>query len=168
MEQLFRRDAGRLTSILTRILGPKNLQLAEDVVQEAFILAMRTWPEQGMPDNPSAWLLTTARNRAIDAIRRERTRRTFADDLAVHLDSEWTLALTVDEQFGENWIRDDQLHVLSSDPDGRKPGDADPQDAVWLQRPGHRASAADDRIDDQQAPVSDTARAAGRTVRAAI
>jgi RNA polymerase sigma-70 factor (ECF subfamily) len=112
METLFRREAGRLTSVLTRILGPQNLQLAEDVVQEAFILAMRTWPDMGMPDNPSAWLLTTARNRAIDAIRRERTRRTFADDLAVYLDSEWTLALTVDEQFGENWIRDDQLRMI--------------------------------------------------------
>ena len=112
MEQLFRHDAGRLTSVLTRILGPQNLQLAEDVVQEAFVLAMRTWPDDGIPDNPSAWLLTTARNRAIDAIRRERTRRTFADDLAVYLDSDWTLALTVDEQFGENWIRDDQLRMI--------------------------------------------------------
>ena len=112
MEQLFRRDAGRLTSVLTRILGPQNLQLAEDVVQEAFVLAMRTWPDDGIPDNPSAWLLTTARNRAIDVIRRERTRRTFADDLAVYLDSDWTLALTVDEHFGENWIRDDQLRMI--------------------------------------------------------
>jgi RNA polymerase sigma-70 factor (ECF subfamily) len=109
---LFRRESRRLISVLTRILGPHNLELAEDVVQESFIAAMRDWSERGMPDNPSAWLLTAARNRAIDVIRRERTRRTFATDLATYLDSEWTLTLTVDEQFGERWIQDDQLRMI--------------------------------------------------------
>src|SRR5262245_27230092 len=111
-EHLFRRESGRLISVLTRILGPRNLELAEDVVQESFVLAMREWSANGLPNNPSAWLLTTARNRAIDAIRRERTRRTFAADLATYLDSEWTLARTVDEQFGEEWLRDDQLRMI--------------------------------------------------------
>lgn len=112
IEPLFRREAGRLISVLTRILGPRNLELAEDVMQDAFIAAMRDWGQHGVPDNPSAWLLTAARNRAIDAIRRERTRRTFATDLAMYLDSEWTLARTVDEAFGENWIKDDQLRMI--------------------------------------------------------
>ena len=112
IETLFRRESGRLLSVLTRIFGPHNLELAEDVLQEAFVAAMRTWSEGGIPDNPPAWLLTTARNRAIDAIRRERTRRTFANDLAKYLDSEWTLALTVNEAFGEDWIRDDQLRMI--------------------------------------------------------
>ncbi len=58
------------------------MELAEDVLQEAFVAAMDSWSEQGIPDNPAAWLLTSARNRAIDAIRRERTRRIFAQDLA--------------------------------------------------------------------------------------
>jgi len=109
---LFRRESGRLTSILTRILGPQNLDLAEDVVQEAFVAAAREWSERGAPDNPAAWLLTVARRRAVDAIRRERTRRSFAADLALALDSEWTLTLTVDEQFGERWILDDQLRMI--------------------------------------------------------
>ena len=112
IESVFRREAGRLVSVLTRVLGPQNLELAEDVVQEAFIAAMRDWTAHGVPDNPPAWLLTTARRRAIDVIRRERTRRTFAADLAKFLDSEWTLALTVDEAFAENWIRDDQLRMI--------------------------------------------------------
>jgi len=112
IESLFRRESSRLISVLTRLFGPQNLELAEDVVQEAFVAAMRDWPKNGIPDNPSAWLLTTARNRAIDAIRRERTRRTFAADLAKYLDSEWTLNLTVDEAFGEDWIRDDQLRMI--------------------------------------------------------
>lgn len=112
IDALFRRDSGRLISVLTRILGPRNLELAEDVVQEAFVAAVRDWATRGVPDNPSAWLLTAARNRAIDVIRRERTRRTFSDDLAKYLDSEWTLALTVDEAFGEQWVRDDQLRMI--------------------------------------------------------
>ena len=112
IEALFRRESRRLISVLTRILGPGNLELAEDVLQDAFIAAMREWTSRGVPENPSAWLLTAARNRAIDAIRRERTRRTFAADLAMYLDSEWTLARTVDEAFGENWIKDDQLRMI--------------------------------------------------------
>jgi len=81
-------------------------------VQEAFIAAMRDWSANGVPDNPPAWLLTTARRRAIDAIRRERTRRTFAADLAKFLDSEWTLAMTVDAAFDEHGIKDDQLRMI--------------------------------------------------------
>ena len=111
-ETLFRSESGRLISVLTRILGPRNLQLAEDVVQESFMAAMREWSVAGPPGNPSAWLLTAARNRAIDAIRRERTRRVFAADLVKYLDSEWTLAATVDEHFGDECMRDDQLRMI--------------------------------------------------------
>lgn len=112
IETLFRRETARLISVLTRIFGPHNLALAEDVVQEAFVAALDTWSKRGMPDNPAAWLLSTARNRAIDAIRRERTRRTFASDLAIYLDSEWTVARTVDAAFEPDGIRDDQLRML--------------------------------------------------------
>jgi RNA polymerase sigma-70 factor (ECF subfamily) len=112
IEAIFRRESGRLISVLTRIFGPGNLQLAEDMVQEAFVAALREWTSRGVPDNPAAWLLTTARRRAIDAIRRERTRRTFAPDLAKFLDSEWTLSMTVDEAFAEHGIADDQLRMI--------------------------------------------------------
>jgi RNA polymerase sigma-70 factor (ECF subfamily) len=112
IETLFRRESRRLISVLTRILGPANLELAEDVLQESFVAAMQDWERHGVPENPSAWVFTAARNRAIDAIRRERTRRTFAADLAMFLDSEWTLASTVDEAFGENWAKDDQLRMI--------------------------------------------------------
>ena len=112
IERLFRREATRLISVLTRILGTHNLELAEDVVQDSFAAALRAWTTRGIPENPSAWLLTTARNRAIDAIRRERTHRRFAPDLARFLDSEWTLSSTVDEAFGDDWARDDQLRMI--------------------------------------------------------
>lgn len=112
IEAIFRREAARLISVLTRIFGPPNLELAEDVVQEAFVAALASWSEHGVPDNPAAWLLSTARNRAIDAIRRERTRTKFAPDLAMHLDSEWTLTSTVKEAFEPDAIRDDQLRMI--------------------------------------------------------
>ena len=112
IETLFRRESGRLISILTHIFGPQNLELAEDVVQESFVAAMGAWSKSGIPDNPSAWLLTAARNRAIDAIRKGRTHRRFASDLATYLDSEWTLTTTIDEAFQEGGIRDDQLRMI--------------------------------------------------------
>lgn len=109
---LFRGESARLISILTRLLGAHNLELAEDVLQEAFVAALRDWSDGGIPENPAAWLLTTARNKAIDAIRRERTRRTFASDLEIYLDSEWTLARTVDGAFQEALVGDDQLRMI--------------------------------------------------------
>ena len=112
IEAVFRRESGRLISVLTRLFGPHNLELAEDVVQASFVAALTSWGEAGIPDNPAAWLLTTARHRAIDAIRRERTRRTFAADLTRYLDGEWTLTTTVREAFGEDVIRDDQLRMI--------------------------------------------------------
>ena len=71
VEAVFREEWGRTLAILVRTLG--DVQLAEDAVQEAFAAALERWPRDGAPDNPGSWLLTTARNRAIDRIRRERT-----------------------------------------------------------------------------------------------
>jgi len=73
VEGVFREEWGRTLAILVRTLG--DVQLAEDAVQEAFAAALERWPRDGAPDNPGSWLLTTARNRAIDRIRRERTRK---------------------------------------------------------------------------------------------
>jgi RNA polymerase sigma-70 factor (ECF subfamily) len=71
-EHLFRHEAGKLVSMLTGIFGIERLQLAEDVVQEALIRAMKTWPFYGVPKNPPAWLMQTAKHLALDAIRREK------------------------------------------------------------------------------------------------
>lgn len=70
VDHLFRREAGRMVSLLTRVFGPEHLDLAEDVVQEALLQALRSWPFRGVPDNPSAWLFQVARNRAVDVVRR--------------------------------------------------------------------------------------------------
>jgi RNA polymerase sigma-70 factor (ECF subfamily) len=67
---VFREEAGRLTAAMVRVLG--NFDVAEEVVQDALVTALERWPEQGIPDNPGAWLMTTARRRAIDILRRDR------------------------------------------------------------------------------------------------
>ena len=66
----FRREAGRMAATLTRILGVHNLDLAEDVVQDAFCRALEVWKFRGVPENPSAWLMATAKKFTRFSIRR--------------------------------------------------------------------------------------------------
>ena len=113
-DHLFRHEAGRMIATLTRIFGTHNLALAEDVVQDAFCRALEVWKFRGLPENPSAWLMATAKNRALDVLRRERTARTFAPELTRLLESEWTLAPTIEEQFQEHAIKDDVLRMMFS------------------------------------------------------
>jgi RNA polymerase sigma-70 factor, ECF subfamily len=86
LEEVFRREAGRCTATLVRVLG--DIDLAEDAVAEAFTIAAGQWPKTGVPPNPGGWITTTARNRAIDRLRRESTRneRHFAAH-RLHIDN---------------------------------------------------------------------------------
>src|SRR3954463_8314697 len=70
IEQVFRDEWGRVLATLIGILG--DFELAEEAAQEAFAAAAERWPRDGTPDHPRAWLIATARNRAIDRIRRDR------------------------------------------------------------------------------------------------
>ena len=103
-----------MIAALTRIFGVHNLALAEDVVQDAFCRAVEVWRARGLPENPSAWLMATARNRALDVVRRERTARTFAPEVGRMLESEWTIASVIDEAFAPHVIRDEQLRMMFS------------------------------------------------------
>src|ERR1700749_5171495 len=111
-DHFFRREAGRMVSALTRIFGVHNLALAEDVVQDSLCRALEVWKFQGLPDNPSAWLRTAAKNRALALVRRERTARVFAPDVSRLLETEWTLAPTLSELFSEREIKDDLLRMM--------------------------------------------------------
>jgi len=113
-DHLFRHEAGRMVAALTRIFGVHNLALAEDVVQDAFCRALETWKYRGIPENPAGWLMKTAKNRAMDVIRRERNVRTFSPDLGDLLSSEWTLAPAVAEAFEAHSIQDDELRMMFS------------------------------------------------------
>jgi RNA polymerase sigma factor (sigma-70 family) len=113
-EPLFRRESGRMVAALTRIFGIHNLALAEDVAQDAFCRALEIWRIRGVPDNPAAWLMTAAKRRAIDVLRRERTARKFAPELGRLHESEWTLVPTLDAMFEPAAIEDDQLRMMFS------------------------------------------------------
>jgi len=72
VETTFRREFGRAVATLVRLFG--DIDLAEEAVQEAFVVALQRWPVAGIPPNPGGWIVTTARNRAIDRLRRESSR----------------------------------------------------------------------------------------------
>ena len=113
-EHLFRREWGRLVAALTRIFGAHNLSLAEDVAQEAFCRAVEAWGYRGVPANPQAWLMMTAKNCALDLLRRERTARTFGPELHRYMLSEWTLTPMVETLFSAQTIKDDVLRMMFS------------------------------------------------------
>ena len=112
IEHLFRHESGKLVAILTKIFGPTNLELAEDVVQDTLLKALDHWKFHGIPDNPSAWLFTAARNKALDVIRRERYKKEFAEDLSALLKSEYSAGTTLNQLIQENEIQDEQLRMM--------------------------------------------------------
>jgi RNA polymerase sigma factor (sigma-70 family) len=108
VDHLFRREAGRMVAYLTRLFGLGRLNLAEDVVQDTLYQALTTWSMRGLPDNPSAWLMRVARNRAIDLIRRD----DHFSDLAPELARLQQAEAAADEPASEREIRDDQLRMM--------------------------------------------------------
>lgn len=113
-EHFFRHEFGRIVATLTRLFGVGNFALAEDVTQDAFCRAMETWKLRGLPKNPSAWLMTVAKNRALDILRRKHTARVAWPELMRFLESEWTLVPTVEEAFSDRAVKDSQLRMMFS------------------------------------------------------
>jgi RNA polymerase sigma-70 factor (ECF subfamily) len=113
LDEVFRREAGRCTATLIRVLG--DIDLAEDAVAEAFTIAAERWPKTGIPPNPGGWITTTARNRAIDRLRREATRS--ERHLAAHrlhtdsMDPDPNLQLDRLDDFVDV-VADDQLRLM--------------------------------------------------------
>jgi RNA polymerase sigma-70 factor (ECF subfamily) len=104
---VFRDESGKIVATLTRLLG--DIDLAEDAVQEALATALERWPRDGVPDRPGAWLMTTARNKALDHLRRERTRATAREAaLRLHIDDESDPTSPLDSTA----IGDDRLALL--------------------------------------------------------
>jgi RNA polymerase sigma-70 factor, ECF subfamily len=102
VERVFREEFGRAVAVLTRVFG--DIDIAEDAVQDAFAEAARRWPNGGLPPSPAGWIITTARNRAIDRLRREAAR---ADKHA-----EAALLHACDEPVEEGPVRDDRLRLM--------------------------------------------------------
>ncbi len=109
LERLYREEHGRLVAPLIRLLG--DFERAEEVVQDAFEAALAQWPVEGVPDNPRAWVLRTARNKAIDRIRR---RKSFADkraELEVMTELDRSFAASPEELL-ERGVADDMLRLV--------------------------------------------------------
>ena len=105
IETLYRSESGRVLATLVRLLG--DLELAEEAMHEAFAAALEAWPRTGIPDNPRPWLISTARFKAIDAIRRRARFQGTQRELIAHMESR------VDEAGGEDdEIADDRLRLI--------------------------------------------------------
>lgn len=112
VENLFRRQAGQMLARLTRIFGFQEMDLAEDVVQEAMLKALRTWPYLGVPDNPEAWLVRVARNRAVDILRRRSILRRKEEEIGREL-LEWEQGFASHGQPDSfDGLDDDQLAMI--------------------------------------------------------
>jgi RNA polymerase sigma-70 factor (ECF subfamily) len=113
-DHLFRREAGKMVSVLTKVFGTAYLETAEDVVQQTFIDAINVWKLKGIPDNPSAWLFRVAKNKAIDIIRRNKhtLRFDFTDSEKILLNSGYTFIATMDNLWNEDLVKDDMLRMM--------------------------------------------------------
>jgi RNA polymerase sigma-70 factor (ECF subfamily) len=108
-DDLFRHEGARIVAALTAQLGTHRLQLVEDVVQEALVRALQTWPYRGIPDNPAAWLTQAAKNLALDALRREQRWHEKQSDITAEQER-WLS--TDDPTIDDDSISDDTLRML--------------------------------------------------------
>jgi RNA polymerase sigma-70 factor (ECF subfamily) len=102
LEQVFRAEYGRAVAVLVRVFG--DIEIAEEAVQDAFTAAVERWPSAGLPPSPAGWIITTARNRAIDRLRRESSRGDRHAQAA--------LLHAQDEPVEEGAVRDDRLRLI--------------------------------------------------------
>ena len=110
VERLFREESGRTVASLIRVFG--DFDIAEEAVQEAFIVALERWPRDGVPANPGAWITTTARNRAIDRLRRARVLATKTDELGRLATVDAGLRPTDPNEEDDVAIQDDRLRLI--------------------------------------------------------
>src|SRR5216683_4567565 len=104
IETLYRSESGRILATLARLLG--DLDVAEEAMHEAFAAALDTWPQAGVPGNPRPWLISTARFKAIDTLRRRARFDASQDELARYLEAQWSSA---ENSKKEDSLEDDRL-----------------------------------------------------------
>jgi RNA polymerase sigma-70 factor (ECF subfamily) len=107
IDTLYRSESGRILATLVRLLG--DLDLAEEAMHEAFAAALDKWPQTGVPDNPRPWLISTARFKAIDSLRRRARFDASQDELVHYLETQWSSPDRPDE---EDSLEDDRLRLI--------------------------------------------------------
>jgi RNA polymerase sigma-70 factor (ECF subfamily) len=111
VDHLFRKHAGQMVAYLARLLGPEHLELAEEVVQEALLKALKHWPDTGVPENPGGWLFRVARNAALDAVRRRSVAEEKEAALAAEIMRDSQRSHFPDPHLEEQ-LRDDELRMV--------------------------------------------------------
>ena len=112
IDHLFRHEYGKLVSVLTKTFGTSNIELAEDVVQEAMLEALNKWTYNGIPANPVGWIYKVAKYKALNILNREKYKRRYASDISHFLQSEWTVEPALKQIFTDKEIADDQLRMI--------------------------------------------------------
>src|SRR6266536_904329 len=107
LDSLYRVDSGRILATLIRLLG--DFDLAEEAMHEAFAAALSLWPRSGVPGNPRPWLISTARFKAIDTLRRRARFDASQDELVRYLEAQWSSAERSNE---EDCLEDDRLRLI--------------------------------------------------------
>jgi RNA polymerase sigma-70 factor (ECF subfamily) len=107
VDRVFREEFGRAVALIARVLG--DVALAEDAVQDAYVAALRTWPERGVPGNPRAWIVAVARNRAIDRLRREQAMELRTRELTRRAEEDMSV---FDEHLDDDSIPDERLRLV--------------------------------------------------------
>jgi RNA polymerase sigma-70 factor (ECF subfamily) len=112
LDSLYRVDSGRILATLIRLLG--DFDLAEEAMHEAFAAALSLWPKSGVPGNPRPWLISTARFKAIDTLRRRARFDASQDELARHLEAQWSPAERSNEagNLEDDHLEDDRLRLI--------------------------------------------------------
>nr|WP_232661002.1 sigma-70 family RNA polymerase sigma factor [Pseudonocardia sp. TRM90224] len=109
IERIYREEYGRAVAVLTRVFG--DIDIAEEAVQEAFAAAVQRWPHDGLPPSPAGWIITTARNRAVDRLRRE-SKRTERHIAAMSLDAAAPTETEAEANAEEGPVQDDRLRMI--------------------------------------------------------
>jgi RNA polymerase sigma-70 factor (ECF subfamily) len=113
VDHLFRHEAGKMVSVLSKLLGLRHLDIAHDIVQDTLLQALSTWTYNGLPDNPAAWLTKVAKNKAVDYLRRDRNfQANISPQYSYLFRSEYILTPTIHQLFEEDEIQDSQLRMI--------------------------------------------------------
>lgn len=111
LDNLFRHEAGKMVSVLSRLLGFEQLETAQDIVQDTLLQAMNSWPYSGIPPQPEAWLYRVAKNKAIDYLRRQKVHQKALKQYAA-VSSEYAISAAVYNLFLTHEIEDSQLRMM--------------------------------------------------------
>jgi len=112
VDHLFRHQAGQMIATLVRVFGPRHIDLAEEVVQEALVKALQLWSYRGIPENPSAWLIQVAKNRALDLLRREASLQEKSEEIVRSFAAQEALANRSAGASSNNEAFDDSLAMI--------------------------------------------------------